>query len=1128
MRAAKELNIKSAAIYTQEDSKHRHRAAADEAYLIGEGKDPVAAYLDADAIVKLAKRINADAIHPGYGFLSEQGSFAKLCLDNGIRFIGPSYEVVNLMGNKVACRKLAASCGVPLIPGTENPINSIDEADGFIKEFGFPIIFKAAFGGGGRGMRVCHKKEDMKSLFDSATSESQAAFGNGALFIERYIERPRHIEIQVLGDHHGNVVHLFERDCSVQRRHQKVIEIAPAPFLSASLRNKLTAYATKLCKYAGYQSAGTVEFLVDDKENIYFIEVNSRVQVEHTVTEEVTGVDIVKSQILIGEGFSLNDLKISQDTINLNGFSIQARISTEDPKNNFVPDLGRITLYEPGGGPGIRLDGACGFSGAVITPYYDSLLTKVIAKGSTFEEARIRLLRCLNEFKVEGVKTNIPFITRVLSHTDFSKKVATTDFISNHPELSSVSAVEDPSIKILKFLGTVIVNGTPTPLGTTLKPSTIIPTLPVISNNSITPGWKNILERDGPSGFAKAIVNHSKPLLTDTTLRDAHQSLLATRMRTFDMKLIAPFLAHDMSKLLSLECWGGATFDVALRFLYECPWQRLAELRELVPNIPFQMLLRGANAVGYKNYPDNVVFEFCKQAKQHGMDIFRIFDALNYVPNIKIAMDAVNKAGGVVEAAISYSGDICNPNRKKYTLDYYMNLSADLVKSGAHILCIKDMAGVLKPQAASMLVSELRKAFPYIPIHVHTHDTAGTGVATYLAAISAGAHIVDVACDSMSGMTSQPSMGGLVAALSNSKLESEILLSDVSKYSAYFEQTRCLYAPFESTVTMKSGNADVYVNEIPGGQYTNLQFQAFSLGLGSQFEEIKHKYAIANDLLGDLVKVTPSSKVVGDLAQFMVQNNLSYDDVISRADQLNFPNSVIEFFRGELGEPYQGYPEPLRTMALKGKSTVTGRPGATLPPLDLEELSKNLRKDYGNQNISDADVLSFALYPEVFKDYMKAKSSYGPVSKLPTRFLFDKCQIGEDVIIDISPSKKIYVKLLAVGEINSDGKRQLFFELDGSPISIFVTDKNVTSSIQQNVKADESDKSHIAAPMPGQVMSVKIIKGSTVKKGDVLFVLSAMKMETDVIASFGGIVSSIHVLPKSKIQAGDLLCVVAP
>uniref|UniRef100_A0A8K9XDN3 pyruvate carboxylase n=1 Tax=Oncorhynchus mykiss TaxID=8022 RepID=A0A8K9XDN3_ONCMY len=912
-RACTELGIRTVAVYSEEDRGQMHRQKADEAYLIGKSLPPVAAYLHIPDIIKVAKENGVDAIHPGYGFLSERSDFAQACVDAGVRFIGPSPETVRKMGDKVEARSLAISAGVPVVPGTDAPISSVGEARVFSETYGFPIIFKAAYGGGGRGMRVVKEYEELEENYHRAYSEALTAFGNGALFVEKFIEKPRHIEVQILGDKYGNIIHLYERDCSIQRRHQKVVEIAPAADLDPHLRDRLTSDSVKLAKQVGYENAGTVEFLVDKHGKHYFIEVNSRLQVEHTVTEEVTDVDLVHAQLRVCEGRSLPELGLTQETIRVNGCAIQCRVTTEDPARGFQPDTGRLEVFRSGEGMGIRLDSASAFPGAVISPHYDSLLVKVIASGKDMSTAAAKMHRALSEFRVRGVKTNIPFLQNVLSNHQFLHSTVDTQFIDENQNLFIMKPVQNRAQKLLHYLGHVMVNGPTTPIPVKAKPSSIDPVIPTVPMGEPSLGFRDVLLREGPEGFAKAVRAHPGLLLMDTTFRDAHQSLLATRVRTHDLKKIAPYVSHSFNNLFSLENWGGATFDVAMRFLYECPWKRLQELRTLVPNVPFQMLLRGANAVGYTNYPDNAVFKFCEVAKENGMDIFRVFDSLNYLPNMILGMEAAGRAGGVVEAAISYTGDVSDPMRQKYSLAYYVKLTEELMKAGTHVLCIKDMAGLLKPESSRILISALRDRYPDVPIHVHTHDTAGAGVAAMLACAEAGADVVDVAVDSMAGMTSQPSMGAMVACTKGTKLDTGIALEKVFDYSEYWEVTRGLYAPFDCTATMKSGNADVYENEIPGGQYTNLHFQAHSMGLGNKFKQVKKSYSEANKLLGDLIKVTPSSKIVGDLAQFMVQNNLTREEVEEKADELSFPLSVVEFLQGHIGIPHGGFPEPFRT-----------------------------------------------------------------------------------------------------------------------------------------------------------------------------------------------------------------------
>ncbi|EDO48483.1 predicted protein [Nematostella vectensis] len=1125
-RAATEAGIRTVAIYSEQDANHMHRQKADEAYLVGKGMPPVAAYLNIPEIIRIAKDKECDAIHPGYGFLSERADFARACTKSGIIFIGPSPQVVHMMGDKLEARKVAVEAGVPVVPGTAEPIRNAEDARAFCQEHGLPVITKAAYGGGGRGMRVIWNLDDVEKYFTLASNEAYAAFGDGSMFIEKFIEKPRHIEVQVMGDNYGDVVHLFERDCSVQRRHQKVIEIAPAPLLDENIRQTLTEDAVRLCKAVGYSNAGTVEFLLDQEGNHYFIEVNARLQVEHTVTEEITGIDLVRAQIGVAEGKTLGELGLVQDNIKITGAAIQARVTTEDPANNFTPDTGRIEVFRSGEGMGIRLDGSSAFAGAVISPHYDSLLTKVIAHASSHREAATKLHRALTEYRIRGVKTNTSFLMNVLKHDSFLNGTVNTDFILENPDLLKVRVSKNRAQKLLHYLGYILVNGPVTPLATGLKPAKKEPNVP---QTYLQPqGLRNIFLREGPDGFARYVRKMDRLQLTDTTFRDAHQSLLATRVRTHDMVKIAPFVSHYFANAYSLECWGGATFDVALRFLNECPWDRLAELREQIPNIPFQMLLRGANAVGYTSYPDNVVHQFCKKAKDHGMDIFRVFDSLNYVPNLQLGIDAAGQAGAIVEAAISYTGDVTDPSRTKYNIDYYMDLATKLARSGAHVLCIKDMAGLLKPKAAHLLVGSIRAQFPKLPIHVHTHDTAGAGVASMLAAAEAGADVVDVAVDSMSGMTSQPSMGAVVAALEGTELDTGIALQSVHDYSAYWEQARLLYAPFESTVTMKSGNSDVYENEIPGGQYTNLHFQAYSLGLSDQFPEIKKKYAIANKLLGDVVKVTPTSKVVGDLAQFMVQNNLDERDVLEKADELDFPSSVVEFMQGYLGEPHGGFPEPLRSKIIKDKPTIKGRPGETLPPFDFDALEAKLKEDFGDDNIRDVDVLSAALYPKVFHDYMVFKKEFGPVEGLPTRLYFSGPEIGEEFQVQLQPGRMLNLKVLAIGDLLPNGTREVFCEMNGALRSVMVEDKSATKTLVLHPKADKAVKGSVGAPMPGKVVAVRVKENEVVKKGTSLVVLSAMKMETNVSAPIDGRVKKISVSQNMSLNAGDLLVELEP
>ncbi|XP_046967671.1 pyruvate carboxylase, mitochondrial isoform X3 [Vanessa cardui] len=1125
-RACTELGIRSVAIYSEQDRLQMHRQKADESYVVGKGLPPVEAYLSIPEIIRVAKENNVDAVHPGYGLLSERSDFADAVLKAGLRFIGPSPFVVQQMGDKVAARAAAIAAKVPIVPGTDGPITTKEEALEFCKQHGLPVIFKAAYGGGGRGMRVVREMSEVASSFERASSEALGAFGNGSMFIERFIERPRHIEVQLLGDKAGNVVHLYERDCSVQRRHQKVVEIAPAPGLDPETRKRMTDCAVHLARHVGYENAGTVEFLLDDKGNFYFIEVNARLQVEHTITEEVTGIDLVQSQIRVAEGMTLPELGLTQDKIKAEGFAIQCRVTTEDPANNFQPSTGRIEVFRSGEGMGIRLDSASTYAGAIISPYYDSLLVKVISHAQDLSASAAKMNRALREFRIRGVKTNIPFLLNVLENQKFLNGAVDTYFIDENPQLFMFKASQNRAQKILNYLGQVLVNGPATPLATSIPPSDVKPYIPPVPLAVKPPkGFKDILREGGPEAFAKAVRQHKGLLLMDTTFRDAHQSLLATRVRTHDLLAVAPYVAHNLHNLYSLENWGGATFDVALRFLHECPWERLEDMRRLIPNVPFQMLLRGANAVGYTNYPDNVVFEFCDMAVKAGMDIFRVFDSLNYLPNLILGMEAAGKAGGVVEAAISYTGDVSDPNKKKYDLKYYLNLADELVKAGTHVLGIKDMAGLLKPQAAEMLISAIRAAHPAVPIHVHTHDTSGAGVAAMLACARAGADVVDAAVDSMSGLTSQPSMGALVASLQATPLDTGIPLQTVSEYSAYWEQARTLYGPFECTATMKSGNADVYLNEIPGGQYTNLQFQAFSLGLGSQFEEVKKAYREANLLLGDIIKVTPSSKVVGDLAQFMVQNKLTAADITARAEELSFPKSVVEFFQGAIGIPYGGFPEPLRSKILKDMPRIEGRPGQELPPLDFSKLKQELQETY--PGVTDQDVMSAAMYPQVANDFFRIRDKYGPVKHLDTKTFLVGPTVGETIEVKIERGKTLDIKTLAISdEMTAAGEREVFFELNGQLRSVFIRDDQASKEMKIHPKAVKGDKNQVGAPMPGTVLTIKVKEGDKVDKGQPIAVLSAMKMEMIVQAPRAGTIVSVAITNGQKLEGDDLICTI--
>lgn len=1107
-RTAHELSLQTVAVYSHEDRLSMHRQKADEAYMIGKRGQytPVGAYLAIDEIIKIAVEHGVHLIHPGYGFLSENAEFARKVEEAGIIFVGPSPDTIDSLGDKVSARRLAIQAQVPVVPGTEGPVEKFEQVKEFTDTYGFPIIIKAAYGGGGRGMRVVRNADELNGSFERATSEARTAFGNGTVFVERFLDRPRHIEVQLLGDNQGNVVHLFERDCSVQRRHQKVVEIAPAKNLPTNVRDQILADAVRLAKSANYRNAGTAEFLVDQQNRHYFIEINPRIQVEHTITEEITGIDIVAAQIQIAAGATLEQLGLTQDRISMRGFAFQCRITTEDPSKGFSPDTGKIEVYRSAGGNGVRLDGGNGFAGAIITPHYDSMLVKCSCRGSTYEIVRRKMLRALVEFRIRGVKTNIPFLASLLSHPTFVDGNCWTTFIDDTPELFALVGSQNRAQKLLAYLGDVAVNGSSIKgqMGEPkLKGDIVKPTLkdktgkPLDVSKPCAEGWKNVLDRDGPEAFARAVRGNKGCLLMDTTWRDAHQSLLATRVRTIDMLNIAHETSHAFSNAYSLECWGGATFDVAMRFLYEDPWDRLRKLRKAVPNIPFQMLLRGANGVAYSSLPDNAIYHFCKQAKKNGVDIFRIFDALNDIDQLEVGMKAVHAAGGVVEATICYSGDMLNPD-KKYNLQYYLDLVDKIVKLGTHVLGIKDMAGVLKPQAARQLVGGIRQRYPDLPIHVHTHDSAGTGVASMIACAQAGADAVDAATDSLSGMTSQPSIGAVLASLSGTEHDPKLDIANVRAIDTYWAQLRLLYSPFEAGLT--GPDPEVYEHEIPGGQLTNLIFQASQLGLGQQWAETKKAYEQANDLLGDIVKVTPTSKVVGDLAQFMVSNKLSEDDVVERAGELDFPGSVLEFLEGLMGQPFGGFPEPLRSKALRDRRKLEKRPGLFLEPLDLTKIKNEIREKYGSA--SECDVASYAMYPKVFEDYKKFLDKFGDLSVLPTHYFLSRPEIGQEFHVELEQGKVLILKLLAIGPLSEQtGQREVFYEVNGEVRVVTVDDKNASVENTARVKADPGDSSQVGAPMSGVVVEIRVNDNAEVKKGDPIAVLSAMKMVSLVFYS---------------------------
>ncbi|CAK4628348.1 hypothetical protein LEN26_015980 [Aphanomyces euteiches] len=1132
MRAGNELGIRTVGIFSAEDRFTQHRYKADESFLVGKGKSPVGAYLDIDGIVKIAKDNHVDAIHPGYGFLSENVEFAKKCAANGITFVGPTPENLAMFGDKTAARAIAIKHNVPVVPGTEGPVSTLEEARAFIDSgVGYPVIIKASMGGGGKGMRVVNSADELESNFLRASSEALAAFGDGTVFIERYVYKPRHIEVQILGDGKGKVVHLYHRDCSVQRRHQKVLETAPAVGLSKEVEKAMIDDAVRLTAAANYKNAGTVEFLVDQQGRHYFIEVNPRVQVEHTITEEITGIDIVQSQIRIANGDSFEDLGLVQDRITVRGHAMQCRVTTENPALNFQPDSGVIEVFRSPGGMGIRLDDGPGFVGAHITPHYDSLLVKVTARALQRDDAAHKLKRALSEFRVRGVTTNKSFLQNVLNHPDFIEGVVDTSFIAENPHLVAPSTSTNRGQKMLRYIGNTIVNGPEKALGATgPPPSPMDPIIPVLPTPPARQGksLRQIYTSEGPAAFAKAVRENKGLLLTDTTWRDAHQSLLATRVRTRDLEAIAPATAIALRNAYSIEMWGGATFDVAMRFLREDPWERLANLRELVPDVPFQMLLRGANAVGYTSYPDNVVYKFCEKAQQTGMDVFRVFDSLNYIENMRLGIDAVGASGGIIEAVVCYTGDVSDPARGPYNLEYYLNYTRQLVKLGIHVLCIKDMAGLLKPQAAKILVGAIRNEFPDLPIHVHTHDTAGTGVSSMLECAYAGADAVDCATDAMSGTTSQPSMGAIVAALQNTELDTGINSEQINEINDYWETMRGVYAPFESG--QKSGSADVYHHEMPGGQYTNLLFQSNQLGLSGQWPAIKKAYATANKLLGDIIKVTPSSKVVGDFAQFLVQNKLTEEEVLAQAETLSFPKSVVEYFQGYLGIPHHGFPEALRSKVLKGrllpngKSMFEGRPGAEMEPYDFQEAHRQLCEAYGTDNISELDVLSHAMYPDVFKNFMEFKDKYGSLHFLDTRTFLTGLAVDKEIELEIEHGKTVFIRLIAIGGVSKkDGTRDVIFELNGRQRVIKISDDQASVGKVEKLKASPNVPGSVGAPMPGVIVEVKVQKGQQVKAGEPLCVLSAMKMETAVSAPVSGKVKEIHVIVGESMKAGELL-----
>lgn len=1113
-RACTELGIRTVAVYSKEDSSSYHRFKADEAYLIGEGKKPIDAYLSIEEIIELAKDVDVDAIHPGYGFLSENIHFARRCEEEGIIFIGPNSEHLDMFGDKVKARQQAINADIPVIPGSDGPVESLEEVEQFADEYGYPIIIKATLGGGGRGMRIVNSKDELAQAYDRAKSEAKAAFGNDEIYLEKLIENPKHIEVQILGDTEGNIVHLYERDCSVQRRHQKVVEVAPSLSLSDELRKEICEAAVHLMKNVNYVNAGTVEFLVTDNE-FYFIEVNPRVQVEHTITEMITGIDIVQSQIKIADGMSLKEIEIpKQEEISTLGYAIQCRITTEDPLNDFMPDTGRIMAYRSSGGFGVRLDAGNAFQGAVISPHYDSLLVKLSTWALSFEQAAQKMVRNLKEFRIRGIKTNIPFLVNVISHKKFLNGEYDTNFIDKSPELFIFPKSKDRGTKMLTYIGKTTINGKKE------KPDFPKLQIPRIDHHAEMPrGTKQILDERGPEGLADWLKDRKEVLFTDTTFRDAHQSLLATRVRTKDLLQIAEPTARLLPNLFSVEMWGGATFDVAYRFLKESPWDRLLKLREKMPNILFQMLLRASNAVGYKNYPDNVIREFVEKSAAAGIDVFRIFDSLNWVENMRLAIDAVRENNKIAEATMCYTGDILDKGRRKYDLDYYVNMAKELESAGAHILGIKDMAGLLKPEAAYQLISTLKETVD-IPIHLHTHDTSGNGVYTYARAVEAGVDVVDVACGPMAGLTSQPSAQTLYYALEGTDRKPNIDVDHYNELAHYWEGIREYYQEFESG--MKAPHSEVYMHEMPGGQYSNLKQQAKAVGLEDRWNEVTVMYRKVNDMFGDIVKVTPSSKVIGDMALFMVQNNLTEEDIYERGETIDFPDSVIEFAAGYLGQPYQGFPEKLQKIILKGKEPITVRPGELMKPVDFDKMREELSEKL-DRPVTDFDLISNALYPKVFEEYEKFHEQYGDMSVLDTPTFFYGMKLGEVIEVEIEQGKTLIVKLVSISKARPDGTRVIYFELNGQSREIVVKDDSVKSTVNTRPKVEKGNAKHIGATMPGTILEVKCAKGDQVKKGDHLLITEAMKMETTVQAPFDGVIKDIHVREEDAIEVDDLL-----
>ncbi len=1123
-RAARELHIPSVGIYSAEDRLTLHRFNTRESYRVGEGKGPIEAYLDMDDIIRIAKKTGADAIHPGYGFLSENPDFARLCAESGITFIGPSPEIMRRLGNKVEARAIAIEADVPVMPATDPLPHDGAEITRLASDVGYPLMLKASWGGGGRGMRVIEEESALLEQVAAARREAEAAFGNDEVYLEKLVRNARHVEVQIMGDSHGQVVHLYERDCTVQRRHQKIVERAPAPYLSQEQREEISSAAVRLARSVQYCNAGTVEFLQDvDTGAFYFIEVNPRIQVEHTVTEQITGLDLVKSQIRIAAGAKIGDVESSgipaQEDIRMRGAAIQCRVTTEDPRNNFIPDYGHIVAYRSPAGPGIRLDAGTAYSGAVIGRHYDSLLVKITASGVSEAEATDRMLRGLSEFRVRGVETNLAFLSALILNSRFIKGDYNTRFVDESPELLELPPDRSHGAQLLHFIGNVIVNGNPQVAGRSVPRVLKQPKVPHLEPQTPANGVRQILESDGPEAVAEYMKNSRTPLITDTTFRDAHQSLMATRMRSTDMLRIAPHYAQLLPQLFSVESWGGATFDVAMRFLNEDPWQRLADLSAAMPNLMQQMLLRASNGVGYTNYPDNVVRFFVQQSAEAGVDVFRIFDCLNWAENMRVAIDSVRETGKIAEAAICYTGDILDPMRSKYDLGYYINLAKELESAGAHVLGIKDMAGLLKPAAARMLIRELKQEVG-LPIHFHTHDTSGAAAATVLAAVEEGVDAFDAAMDSMSGLTSQPCLGSIVAALANTDRDPGVDLSSVRLISDYWEQVRGQYSAFEPDI--RSGASEVYLHEMPGGQFTNLKEQAASLGLAGRWPEVARAYADVNMAFGDIVKVTPSSKVVGDMALMMITSDTSIEDVLDPDTDIVFPESVVSLFAGELGQPPGGFPQALQKKVLKSRKPITARPGSLLDPVDLDEERRKL--DEGHEHpVTDFDLASYLMYPKVFTEFRRHREQYGDVGVLPTHVYFYGMRPQEEIVATMDDGRKVVIRYLTMGESDDRGYRRIFFEVNGQPSSVLIQDRSSESAHHENEQADSANPKHVGAPMPGIISTISVEVGQEVLRGDTLLTMEAMKMETSIKAERDATIRRVLARIGDQFDAKDLL-----